>query len=67
MAGGISMTRGDSSIWPVVRSFHQTQQQPADVDFDVSVAREVAEDRGPFCGAGDGSGFVAASRAVRAL
>src|SRR6266478_9878444 len=48
----ISMPRRLTSMWPDVESF-KLNREPADVD-RVSVAREVAEDRGPFCGCGDG-------------
>ncbi len=39
-------------MWPDVE-FFKLNREPADVD-RVSVALEVAEDRGPFCGCGDG-------------
>ena len=39
-------------MWPDVE-FFKLNREPADVD-QVSVVREVAEDRGPFCGCGDG-------------
>ncbi len=39
-------------MWPDVE-FFKLNREPADVD-RVSVAREVAEDRDPFCGCGDG-------------
>src|SRR5258707_14198114 len=48
----ISMPRRLTSMWPDVE-FFKLNREPADVD-RVSVAREVAEDRGPFCGCGDG-------------
>src|SRR5260370_19505990 len=48
----ISMPRRLTSMWPDVE-FFKLNREPADVD-RVSVAREVAEDRDPFCGCGDG-------------
>jgi hypothetical protein len=55
-------------MWPDVE-FFKLNREPADVD-RVSVAREVAEDRGPFCGCGDGrrparGGSGAGTRAER--
>src|SRR5260370_35766727 len=57
-----------TAMWPDVEFFN-LNREPADVD-RVSVAREVAEDRGPFCGCGDGrraarSGSGAGTRAGR--
>src|ERR1700694_4768235 len=48
----ISMPRRLTSTWPDVGLF-KLNREPADVD-RVPVAREVAEDRGPFRGCRDG-------------
>src|SRR5260221_1612123 len=48
----ISMPRRLTSMWPDVE-FFKLYREPADVD-RISIAREVAEDRGPFCRCGDG-------------
>src|SRR5882672_7868240 len=58
----ISMPRRLTSMWPNVE-FFKLNREPADVD-RVSVAREVAEDRGPFAGAGTAGERLAAEAAL---